>query len=173
MYDKQLGLRNARSDELDSASLINRDAYEQHKSLLPSKAWKFYAEDIENVRTRLNESELIVAELDGQLAGTVTLYLNAGDSSQQRWPKGWAGVRLLAVHPAYRRRGIGRALMEECVLRCHNQGVAAIGLHNTEMMDVARRMYENMGFVRVPEYAFHPRPGVVVMAYRLDLKKPT
>jgi len=110
--------------------------------------------------------------LDGQLVGTVTLYLDAGHSSQGGWPNGWAGIRLLAVRPAYRGRGIGRALMQECVRRCRNQGIAAVGLHTTEMMDVARRMYEKMGFVRVPEFDFYPRPGVVVMAYRLDLKPP-
>jgi hypothetical protein len=34
---------------------------------------------------------------------------------------------------------------------------------------VAKRMYEKMGFRRMPEFDFHPRPEVVVMAYRLDL----
>ena len=126
-----------------------------------------------DVRTRINESELILAEFDGQLVGTVTFYLNAGNSSMQWLPKGWAGVRLLAVHPAYRRRGIGLALMEECVRRCRNKGISTIGLHTTEMMEVARRMYERMGFVRVSEYDFYPRPTVVVMAYRLDLETPT
>jgi len=63
-------------------------------------------------------------------------------------------------------------LMEECIRRCRKQGIATIGLHTTEMMDVARRMYEKMGFVRVPELDVHPGPGVVVMAYRLDLKPP-
>lgn len=36
-------------------------------------------------------------------------------------------------------------------------------------MHVAKGMYERMGFIRIPEYDFHPAPGVVVMAYRLDL----
>ncbi len=166
-------LRNTRSDELNRVSLLIRNANEQYETLLPPEAWKFYVNDMMDVRARLNESELIVAELDGQLVGTVTLYLNVGHSSLQWRPKGWAGVRLLAVHPAYRGRGIGLALMEECVRRCHNQGVSTIGLHTTEMMEVARRMYEKMGFVRVPEYDFYPRPDVVVMAYRLDLKTPT
>ncbi len=173
MKDEHLLLREARSDELDNVSLLIRDAYQQYKNFLPLEAWKFYVEDMMDVRRRFNESQLIVAELDGQLAGTVTLYLDAGHSSQEGWPNGWAGIRLLAVHPAYRGRGIGRALMEECIRRCRNQGIATIGLHTTEMMDVARRMYERMGFVRVPEFDFYPRPGVVVMAYRLDLKPPT
>ena len=170
MNDKRLLLREARSDELDNVSLLIGDAYRQYENFLPAVVWKFYMKDIMDVRRRLNESQLIVAELEGQLVGTVTLYLDAGHSSLEMWPKGWAGIRLLAVHPTYRGRGIGRALMEECIRRCRNRGIATIGLHTTEMMDIARRMYEEMGFVRVPEFDFHPRPEVVVMAYRLDLK---
>ncbi|MFC1982477.1 GNAT family N-acetyltransferase [Chloroflexota bacterium] len=173
MYENQLSLRNAGSDELDRVSLLIRDANEQYRRLLPPEAWKFYVNDMMNVRARINESELILAELDGQLVGTVTLYLNVGNASMQWLPKGWAGVRLLAVHPAYRRRGIGLALMEECVSRCRHRSISTIGLHTTEMMEFARLMYEKMRFVRVPEYDFYPRPGVIVMAYRLDLKTLT
>ena len=172
MTDRQIVLREARSDEFDNVSLLIRDAYLQYENFLPPEAWKFYVEDMMNVRSRLKESQLIVAELDGQLAGTVTLYLDTVHSSQAGWPSGWASIRLLAVHPAYRGRGIGRALMEECIRRCRDQGIATIALRTTEMMDVARRIYEKIGFVRVPEFDFHPRPGVVVMAYRLDLKPP-
>lgn len=170
MNDKHLILREARPDDFDNVSRLMRDAYQQYENFFPTEAWKFYVEDMMDVRRRLNESQLIVAELDGQIAGAVTLYLDAGHSSREVWPRGWAGIRLLAVHPAYRGRGTGRALMEECIRRCRDQGIVTIGLHTTEMMDVARRMYEKMGFVRVPEYDFYPRPGMVVMAYRLDLK---
>jgi GNAT superfamily N-acetyltransferase len=170
LSNEQLILREARSDELDDISLLIRDAYQQYENSLPPEAWKSYVEDMMDVRGRLSESQLIVAETDGQLAGAVTLYLEAEHSIQEGWPSGWAGIRLLAVRPAYRGRGIGRALMEECIRRCRNQGIVTIGLHTTEIMEVARRMYESMGFVRVPEFDFHPTPGVVVMAYRLDLK---
>jgi predicted N-acetyltransferase YhbS len=124
-----------------------------------------------NVRSRLKESVLIVAEAGGKLAGTVTLIPKPPRSSPAGWPEGWAGIRLLAVDPAYRGRGIGQALMEECVRRCRLAGARAIALHTSGMMDVARRMYERMGFQRVPRYDFHPAPGVVVMAYKLALSK--
>jgi GNAT superfamily N-acetyltransferase len=162
-------IRDARSDELDEVSLVIRDAYLEYENSFPSEHWKSYLENIMDVRSRLGVSELIVAELNGRIAGTVTLYPDASGSSQEGWPEGWAGIRLLAVHPAYRGRGIGRALMEECIHRCREQNIATIGLHTAEIMSVARKMYERMGFVRAPEYDFHPGPGTIVMAYRLQL----
>ena len=167
MNNKQLLLRNARFNELRDIALLMKDAYLEYEKLLPMEAWESYVADIMDLYGRWEKAQLIVAELNGHLVGAVTLYLNSG---QEGWPDGWAGVRLLAVHPSYRGRGIGRALMEECIRRCRNHGIITIGLHTTEFMDVARRMYEKMGFVRVTEFDFHPRPGVVVIGYRLDTK---
>jgi len=162
-------IRNATPEELDNVSLLLKRAYQQYKHIIKPAAWRLYLEDIIDVRSRLEDSELIVAELDGKLAGTVTLYLKGSSVNEEGWPEGWAGVRLLGVDPKYRGRGIGHELMEECVRRCKEKGIIAIGLHTTEFMDVARRMYERMGFKRVPEFDFHPSPDVVVMAYQLYL----
>ena len=85
------------------------------------------------------------------------------------WPATWAGFRLLAVHPDARGRGVGRLLTEECIRRARETGRAAVGLHTTMLMNVARAMYERMGFVRIPEYDFFPIPSFRVMAYRLTL----
>ena len=38
-------------------------------------------------------------------------------------------------------------------------------------MNVARAMYERIGFVRVPELDFFPMPTFRVMAYRLPLPR--
>jgi ribosomal protein S18 acetylase RimI-like enzyme len=168
--NNELIVRDARPEELDKISVLLKEAYQQYRSMLPSDAWNYYLEDIMNVRSRFDESQLIVAEVNKQLAGAVTLYLSARSSTQEVWPRSWAGIRLLAVHPSYRKRGIGRALMEECLRRCREKGITTVGLHTTEMMDVARQLYERMGFIRAPKFDFHPRPGVVVMAYKLDLK---
>ncbi len=167
MEKSDLIIRNARTEEIDRVSILLKEAYQQYQNFIPPEIFQSYLEDIMDVRSRLSDSELIIAELDGRIAGTVTLYLRPFET--QIWPKGWAGVRLLGVHPAYRNRGIGRALMEECIRRCKKKGISTIGLHTSEAMDTAKKLYERMGFVRAPEFDFHPRPGVVVMAYRLDL----
>ena len=163
-------IRDARLDELDKVSQLLKNSYQQYEQFLPGEAWQAYLEDIMDVRSRLAEAELIVAELEGKLAGAVTLYIETSSSQETGWPEGWAGIRLLAVHPRFRGRGIARALMGECLNRCRDKDISTIGLHTTEMMDVAREMYERMGFVRVPEFDFRPEPDTVVMAYRLDLK---
>ncbi len=169
MTPKGVEIHTARPDELDAISLVIRDAYMEYQRGLPPGVGDGYIRDIMNVRSRLKEAELIVAVADGKPVGSVTLYYNDRRPSQEGWPKGWAGIRVLAVHPDCRGRGIGRALMEECLARCKRRGIKTVGLHTTEAMAIARAMYERMGFVRVPRYDFYPVPDVDVMAYRLDL----
>ena len=162
----QVRVRDARPDDLHSVAQLLKEAYGQYSILMPVDAWQSYLQDIMDVEARLSESQLIVADVDGRLSGAVTLYLKGSDLS---WPAGWAGIRLLGVHPDGRGKGVGRALMDECIRRSRVAGLKAVGLHTTTAMDVGRRLYERMGFVRVPEFDFHPSEDVVVMAYCLDI----
>ena len=162
-------VRDAKVEDLDHVALLIRDAYQEYQANFPPEVWEGYARDIMDVRSRLDISELIVAENAGGLVGAVTFYPNATPSDQGGWPPGWTGIRLLAVHPDARGIGVGRVLMDECLRRSRLRGARTLGLHTTELMAIARGMYERMGFVRVPEFDFQPGPGVVVMAYRLDL----
>jgi GNAT superfamily N-acetyltransferase len=160
-------IRDAQSKELDAVAKLLLVAYSQYKIYLSPQRWEWYVKDMMNVRHRAEESEQIIAELNKQIIGTVTLY---PPNSTSEWPQGWAGVRLLAVDPSFRGHGIGHDLMEECIRRCRKWKARTIGLHTTEYMKVARDMYERMGFKRVPEFDFHPEPNRIVYAYRLDIE---
>lgn len=160
-------MRDARPDELDEVSAVLSAAYAEYAR--PAPAWEEYARDVADVRSRLADADLIVAERDGRVLGAVTFYPDGTRSEGAGWPPGWAGVRLLGVLPEARGRGIGRALTDECVRRARDRGAVAVGLHTTVLMEVARGMYERMGFVRAPEFDFRPAAGIVVMGYRLDL----
>ena len=162
-------LRDARPEEHDVVSELIRDAYLEYQTHFPPEVWEGYLRNIMDVTSRLGVADLIVAEVARRLSGAVTFYPEASHSERESWPAGWAGVRLLAVRPDARGLGIGRALMDECLRRCRKLSVPTLGLHTTELMDVARGMYERMGFVRTPDYDFEAGPGLVVMAYRLDL----
>jgi len=144
-------------------------AYAEFMPPDPPPQWLGYRDEIRDVRRRLGESTLIVAEEGGRLLGAVTYYPDGSEEANGGWPASWAVLRLLAVHPAARGRGIGRLLTEECLRRARAAGRVAVGLHTTHLMTVARAMYERMGFVRVPEFDFFPAPQFRVMAYRLTL----
>ena len=80
-----------------------------------------------------------------------------------------AGIRLLAVAPAARGRGIGKALTRHCIERARALGRAALVLHTTRAMQSAWRMYEQLGFRRSPELDF--RQGALdVFGFELPLQ---
>jgi ribosomal protein S18 acetylase RimI-like enzyme len=162
-------VRDARPEELDQAAAVMLAAYQEYAPLFPQRGWEAYARDIVDVHGRAPDAELIVAERDGRIVGAVTYYPD-GSRSVERWPEGWAGIRLLGVDPTARGLRIGRLLTEECLRRSHDRGIRTIALHTTAPMAVARAMYERMGFVRAPEFDLYPRPDFVIMAYRLDLE---
>ena len=164
-----LRIRDATAAELDQLADLIRASYQEYEPHYPPERWLNYIRAVGDVHSRFGEGELIVAEQDGTLVGTVTFYADGSRSHQGEWPPGWAGILRLAVPPRHRGKGISRALIEECLRRCRARGVATVALHTTTWMAVARAMYERMGFVRTPAFDFFPRPGVVGMGYRLDL----
>ena len=163
----EIQLRDGRPDESQDIGHLLVVAYTEYKKSMPPDRWDWYTNDMMMVRQRMEDSEVIVAEIDGKIAGTVTLYPPNGNHG---WPTGWAGVRLLAVHPDFRGRNIGRLLMDECIRRCRERGIKTVGLHTTEEMKIARGMYERMGFRRVAEYDFHPEPERTIYGYSLNLE---
>jgi ribosomal protein S18 acetylase RimI-like enzyme len=162
-------IRDVRDDELDAVADVMVAAYEEYIPPDAAGELRGYREEIRDVRSRRRHATLIVAEERAHILGAVTYYPDGSREPNAGWPRGWAVIRLLAVHPDARGRGIGRALTTECIRRARAAGSATIGLHTTEFMSVARAMYERMGFVRIPDLDFRPIPSIHVMAYHLDL----
>jgi GNAT superfamily N-acetyltransferase len=162
-------LRDARPDEAGVIGDLLQAAYAQYEPNYSPEGWQRYHGMLGEVRSHFEHAQVIVAERDGVLAGTIMFFPDGSVSEQGEWPVGWAGVLRLAVHPAHRGHGIARALTEECVRRCRDAGIATLALHATEWMAVSRAMYERMGFVREESFDFHTRSGVLAMGYLLDL----
>jgi predicted N-acetyltransferase YhbS len=148
-------------------------AYRQYETVLPPGAFDPYLADILDLDGRAATSELLVAELDGRVAGAVTFYPDAA-AEGLGWPAGWAGLRALGVDPAARGQGVGRALMDACLGRARQAGAEVLCLHSAAFMTHAVAMYEAMGFSRVPEFDFEGGGDepVRIIAYRLNLSEP-
>jgi ribosomal protein S18 acetylase RimI-like enzyme len=172
-----LTIRDAKVEDLEGVSALLVDAYAQFmrppRDVLTAEeraAWDGYRRNIADVWSRAPISSTIVAERDAKLLGSVNYYApGQADSLDGAWPDGWASIRLLGVLPQARGLGIGRALITECLRRARADGATTMGLHTTQLMDVARAMYLRLGFTRAPSYDFHPAPDFTVEAFRLDL----
>jgi GNAT superfamily N-acetyltransferase len=138
--------------------------------------WQDYRRAVLTTLADVRPAEQIVVEQDGSIVGNVLLYpagavLDRPDGTLVSTDR--PEVRLLAVVPAARGQGVGTALMQECVRRARRSRAAALTLHTTDMMQIAMRMYERMGFVRAPELDFRPAEDVIVKGYRLNLNGTT
>jgi GNAT superfamily N-acetyltransferase len=168
----RLRIRDARSADRGAIEAVTLAAYEQYAALMPAH-WEGYRQNILATLAAAKPDAQIVAEEEGRIVGTVLLYpagsvmaRPGGGSITLAEPE----VRLLAVAPAARGRGVGAALMNECVSRARQSGAAALTLHTTDIMQSAMRLYERLGFRRAPGLDIQPAPGVIIKGYRLDLE---
>jgi len=166
----KLKIRDVRKEDRDGARKVTLAAFRQYAAVMPPPRWEGYRENIIETLTGVEPAQQLVAEREGALVGSVLLYPpETAFSTPEEGSLTCPEVRLLAVAPGARGLGIGTALMQECIRRARLLGATCLNLHTTDMMQVAKGMYERMGFVRVPELDFHPDPNIVVKAYRLDL----
>jgi putative acetyltransferase len=102
----------------------------------------------------------ILAAVDGAaLTGSIALRPLEGDIGE---------VKRMYVNPAYRGRGIARALIDKLLERATEIGYARLRLDTLESMTAARTLYEGLGFVRIEPYYFNPIPNVAYYELRLS-----
>lgn len=129
-----------------------------------------YDKHLRDVATRAGEGELLVA-VDAAVLGSVT-YVLPGSAFAEIARQGEAEFRMLAVAPAAQGRGVGELLARACIARAEEQGCQAVVICVRDIGAAARRMYDRIGFSRIPERDWSPYPGVFLLALRLDLSDP-
>ena len=127
-----------------------------------------YLDRLRDAARRDREAELWVAERDGQVVGTVTIAPEGSPWREIARP-GEGEFRMLAVSPAARRQGVGEALRQQVLDRSREGGCRAIVLSSLHEMHAAHRVYERLGFRRIPERDWSPKPGVDLIAFRMEL----
>jgi ribosomal protein S18 acetylase RimI-like enzyme len=128
-----------------------------------------YAVQLADVAGRADRSELLVVrDTDGRVVASVALVLD-GDFGEVTTSEAEAAFRMLVVDPAARGRGVGELLVRECLDRARAAGKARMILSTGDRMSAAHRLYERLGFTRLPERDWAPLPGIDLRVYGLDL----
>lgn len=93
-----------------------------------------------SIRKEIEENELsrfFAAELDGRLCGYAGAWFVAPSEYD---------IANVAVHPGYRRRGIGRLLMRALASSAQSEGAAEMTLEVRASNEAAIKLYEEFGF---------------------------
>jgi GNAT superfamily N-acetyltransferase len=158
-------VRHAWTAEHAEIRKLVRAAYGQYAGDIAPEVWGVYLADLLDMDRHARDGELLVAVVGGEIAGCAAFY---PDASAQGfgWPSGWAGGRGLAVHPAYRGRGVGGALLAAVERRARVAGAPAFAFHTSEFMTTAVALYQRMGYRRAPEFDFDANAHYRIAASR-------
>jgi ribosomal protein S18 acetylase RimI-like enzyme len=100
-----------------------------------TRPWNDPNRDIDRKLARDAEN-LVVLEEDGELIGSVMV----GYEGHRGW------INYLAVHPAHRRQGLGRLLMDEAETRLRGLGCPKVNLQVRNSNEAAREFYRQIGY---------------------------
>jgi ribosomal-protein-alanine N-acetyltransferase len=128
-------IRKMKLDDLEQVVAIDQASFS-----LPWPERSFRYEITDNPASRC-----WVVEMDGRVVGMLVLWLIVDE----------AHVATVATHVDYRRRGIGRTLLEQALNSARGEGARSAHLEVRESNAVAREMYRKYGFVesgRRPRY---------------------
>jgi GNAT superfamily N-acetyltransferase len=158
-------VRAMRREEAQRVGALTLASYDAHGSLQGE-----YRDYLGDPLRRIDGcTALLVATLDGEVAGTVT-YVEPTDAEWEGRAlfDGDCGFRVLAVAPGFEGRGVGRALVTTCLDRARASGRRRAFITSMDWMTRAHRLYEQLGFVRRPDLDVQ-FPGGIGVAFVCDL----
>jgi ribosomal protein S18 acetylase RimI-like enzyme len=138
-------VRPALPEEVDAVGVLTEHVYRTGGFSSDS-----YGRVLLDAAIRRSTANLLVALVDGRLAGTVTLAV-PGTPFAEIAHDDELEVRMLAVAEDARRLGVADRLMDaaEDLARAHD--LAAVILSTDPDMHAAHRLYERRGYVRRPD----------------------
>jgi putative acetyltransferase len=160
----------------DAATLVALGATvgrEPEAWLLNSDGWRSVGEERRYIRAlkRHPDAAVYVAEDDGAIVGRLSVARDPHSASRHVADLG------LMVASSHRRKGIGRALLDQAVAWARDAGVRKLELHVFPWNEPAIRLYEQYGFTREGlRRAHYHRAGeyvdAVLMAFHISSRLP-
>lgn len=106
--------------------------------------------DLLDVAAKRARALVLVAELEGRVVGTVSLF-KPGAEGSEAWLPDAADLRHLAVDPALHGRGVSQPLLDRAEAIARDEWkAAAVCLHVRQGAHGVARLYQSRGYVREP-----------------------
>ena len=143
----EIEIHAVRESEYVAAGEATAGAYREFAS--PSSVnWEPYLARIADVADRAQRTTVLVATVNGAIAGSATLELDGRTNPEWTEPLAAdeAHLRMLGVDPAYRGRGVARHLVVACLEVARAHGKRVLTLETTAVMTAAQQLYASMGF---------------------------
>jgi GNAT superfamily N-acetyltransferase len=159
-------------DEKETVRGLLVESYQQYEHEYTNpQAWEEYLANIKSSVDNPEVDKILVAKSDQQILGTLQLFETSEKAYQRPELQIFSPIiRLLAVHPEARGRGIAQELLRAGVQYAKSKGSNKIYLHTGEKMQQAMRLYEWLGFKRDQTKEFMNN-DILVKCYRLDLSQ--
>ena len=164
-------IRVRRADPADAEALValaERVGREEGRWILTTSSWRSAADERRYLKAVQHHADaaVFVVEDDGSVVGRLSLARDPHPASEHVADLG------LMVAAGHRRRGLGKALLEEAVRWARDSGIRKLELHVFPWNDPALRLYEAFGFEREGLRREHyARDGeyvdAILMAYRI------
>ena len=156
------------ADDTIVGELLVQAFLTQYAKKLPDVSYT--AERLADLRNQSAKraSSVLVAEIDGRIVGTVSLY-PAGAPGSEAWIVGAADLRLLAIHPEFQGRGLSRRLLDAAEALARKWRVPAICLHTRQGASGVAGLYQSRGYVRDETGDIDHRPSLYLEAHVLKL----
>lgn len=140
-------IRPYRYEDAASVNAVALAAFAQYKGVYSD--WDVLERGVRSMTSLADTGEIIVAEIDGKVAGAVGYIGPEGSPRADFFAREWPIIRMLVVHPSARGRGLGRALTKGCCDLAWRDGAKIIALHTSPAMESALELYLRMGFKRL------------------------
>jgi ribosomal protein S18 acetylase RimI-like enzyme len=129
-----------------------------------------YIARIADIGARADRATVLVALIDGVIAGSATLEVcsRVTPSTAEPLAPDEAHIRMLGVSPEQRGRGVARRLVTASIEVARQQGKRRVTLETSPLMVDAQRLYTTMGFTSTGER--HTPDGMVLLGYTFAIE---
>ncbi|TVR68991.1 MAG: GNAT family N-acetyltransferase [Marinilabiliales bacterium] len=136
-------VREIRKEDNPHLAILIREVFDEHGAPHHGTVYSDPTTDDLYALFSKSRSVLFVAEKENRICGCCGIYPTEGLDSDT------AELAKFYLHPDYRGKGIGRALMEKCIEAVKSLGYKKLYIESLPQFAKAVRIYEKQGFRRI------------------------